>query len=381
MRIGIDARFVREPLIGVGRYSLELINKLEELDKENTYIVFKDREYAKRITHSPNFEEVPIRWSPISLGTWFNFSLALYKKKIDILHSHFYITPLFHSFRLIVTVHDFHALLVPGFLGHRNYLLEKAAYLFHIVGIYSSIRRASRIIFVSNHTKADALRLYGRIPENRVIYEASSDGFKPVADKLVLKDLRKRYKLPGRYLLYLGNTKPHKNLSSLLYTYYELKKIDSSMGQIKLVIAGKQDRFFSDVKEIVSCLRLEKDVVLLGNVLEDDLPALYSAADLFVFLGTKEGFGLPVIEAMACGLPVVVADTSSLPEVVGDCGVMVPPHDPASVAREIHRLLKDKGLRNTLSRKGVARARSFSWENAARETLGVYEEVFAGVEK
>lgn len=376
MRIGIDARFIDERFIGVGRYSYALIREIAKIDSVNEYIIFKNRNYKDNIVSQANFKEVPIACNPISFGTWFYLSKVFYKEKLDILHSHFYITPLLYSYKSIVTVHDFHALVVKDFLSQRPYLIEKGAYLFHLIGIYLSIKRANKIIFVSEAARRDAFNLYKSIPSNCVIYEGVEEHFQPVKSPNALDRIREKYCLPNEFFLYIGNTKPHKNLHTMLKSYRRLLDIEPSIKNIHFVLAGKKDRFFPKIQTIIKELRLTEKICLIDYIADADMPAVYSASKAFIFLSIREGFGLPALEAMACGAPVIAANAASLPEVVADAGILVEPFDVEGIAQKMRELIINQSLRDSLSKNGVRRAREFSWRKAAKETLKVYEEVY-----
>ncbi|MCJ7668150.1 MAG: glycosyltransferase family 4 protein, partial [Anaerolineae bacterium] len=165
--------------------------------------------------------------------------------------------------------------------------------------------------------------------------------------------------------------KPHKNLARLVEAFAEVKT------ERKLVLAGKEDPRYSEAHEVTKQLGLQDRVVFLGQVSEDDLPALYSGAALFVFPSLYEGFGLPLLEAMACGVPAISSSTSSLPEIAGQAAVMVDPLDLSQLARALERVLGDSNLRASMREEGLKQAARFSWERTAKETLAVYRQVLS----
>jgi len=203
--------------------------------------------------------------------------------------------------------------------------------------------------------------------------------FQPITDPDTLARVRNRYGLPERFILYVGTIEPRKNLTTLLEAYAALTSRVSNLqypiSNIHLVIAGRKgwlyEGFFRRLRE----LGLEREVVFPGFVPDEDLPALYSAAELFVFPSLYEGFGLPPLEAMACGTPVITSNSSSLPEVVGEVGIMVEPRDVRALAEAMELVLTDEGKRREMREKGLRQAARFSWKRTAQETLEVYRSV------
>lgn len=230
------------------------------------------------------------------------------------------------------------------------------------------------MIAASESTKKDAVRLCGLDEAKiKVIYHGVSPRFRPAGPEAV-SAVRQRYGLPDRFVLSLGTIEPRKNLTSLLEVWHAL-----SSGGVppKLVIAGSKGwlyaPFFSKLRE----LGLEDQVLFTGYVPEEDLPAVYSAAELFVYPSLYEGFGFPVLEAMACGAPVITSNTSSLPEVAGQAALLVDPTSLEELSAAIGRVLENQELRNQLRARGLEQAARFSWERTARETLSVYESLRA----
>jgi glycosyltransferase involved in cell wall biosynthesis len=185
--------------------------------------------------------------------------------------------------------------------------------------------------------------------------------------------VRQRYGLPDSYILYVGTIQPRKNLDMLIEAYARLRGEGTTTK--KLVIAGRKGWLFKTLFARISALGLEQDVIFTGFVLDEELPHLYDGACLFVYLSLFEGFGLPPLEAMARGIPVVTSDTTSLPEVVGEAGIMVSPRSLDGVVEGMRHVLTDADLAEKLRQAGRVRARQFSWERTARETLALYRQV------
>ena len=206
-----------------------------------------------------------------------------------------------------------------------------------------------------------------------VVYGGVDPGFCPILP-VARAALRQKYALPERFILSVGTIEPRKNLTALLDAYHTLRQSDPDLG---LVIAGRRGWRSAGFFERLQALGLEATVRLLGPVPDADLPALYSAAEVFAYPSLYEGFGLPPLEAMACGTPVVVSNTSSLPEVVGKAGLLVEPHDIAGLAAAIEAALTDTARQADLCARGLMQARCFTWEAAARATLQVYQDVLS----
>ncbi len=212
-----------------------------------------------------------------------------------------------------------------------------------------------------------------RLSKTIVIPEAPSPIFRPLDRSEIAPTLR-RYGIDFPYILYVGSSEARKNLARLLDAFARLLRGGS---RTKLVIAGAHDRQASQIAHTIVHLALEHDVHFTGPVQDEDLPALYCGAALFVFPSLIEGFGLPVIEAMACGTPVVTSKTASLPEITADAALLVDPRDPAALAAAMRQVLDDPVLAHDLRLRGLARAREFSWEQTARQMTSIYEKVLA----
>jgi glycosyltransferase involved in cell wall biosynthesis len=215
------------------------------------------------------------------------------------------------------------------------------------------------------------------LPDENVVYLAAQDRFKPVKDDHVLTQVRKKYTLPEEYVLYLGGLDQRKNLGTLFAAYAAMNA--NLRNATPLVIAGgppqRDSDFFPDPRRLAEEHELQDRVSFVGWVAEEDKPALYSGAVLFVFPSLYEGFGLPVLEAMSCGTAVLISDAASLPEIAGEGAMLFDPHDPEELAEAMSVLLGDKKRRAELAARGLARAQLFSWEKTILQTQQVYEAV------
>jgi glycosyltransferase involved in cell wall biosynthesis len=269
--------------------------------------------------------------------------------------------------RVVVTIHDAIPLRMPetyGVLrGHYKGLMTRVA-----------ARLATRVIAVSHATRGDLVQLTGAPGRKiRVVHNGLGHGWSSVSDPSTREALRQRYRLPARFLLYVGRLEPRKNLDRLIRAYAIARERFGVT--TPLVLAGKPSWLYMATLDLPRQLGITEHVRFLTEFIPDpDLPTLYSLSDALVFPSLYEGFGLPVLEAMACGVPVLTGNVSSMPELTGDNAVLVDPYNIHEMAHGLRRILDDELLRARLAAGGPKRASSFSWERAARETVAVYEE-------
>jgi len=375
MLIGIDAsRAAVRERTGTENYSLNLIRHLLALESNHGYRLYFNRPPAielcgAAVPLSPMTTDLELRVMPFPrLWTHLRLSWEMVRQPPDVLFVPAHVLPLVHPRSSVVTVHDLGYLCYPE--AHqpldRLYLDLSTRYNAHA---------ASRIIAVSQATKDDLVQHYGIEPDKvTVVYSGCDETMQPVEDRAAIERVKARYGIRGDYVLYVGTLQPRKNLGRLLEAYAMIRK-RAKKDQIPcLVIAGRKGWLYGQIFQQVERLGLETEVIFPGYVPQDDLPALLSGARLFVFPSLYEGFGLPVLEAMACGTPVLCSNVSSLPEVAGNAVFLVDPLDVESMAEAMNRLLKDEGLRARLVERGLRQLRQFSWDRCARETLAVLED-------
>jgi glycosyltransferase involved in cell wall biosynthesis len=376
MRIGIDARSVLKQRTGVGAYTYNLIQNLSCLDRENRYVLFYShhKNLASHIPkiENPNFENrffrIPNKLLNLSWGTIKLPKIDWLVGKVDLYHSPNYNLNILARGKSVMTIHDLNFLAYPQFTissGRWHYAFK----------IKSYARKADAVIADSFSTKNEIIK-YLKIPEDkiRVIHLGCAGAFQPLPDNERSGKTNEKFKIEGDYILYVGTLEPRKNLQGLIQAYAQCR----AKNDFLLVLAGGKGWKYEHIFSLVDKLRLQDRVIFTGYVEEVDLLPLYQGASLFVYPSLYEGFGLPPLEAMACGLPVVVSNTTSLPEVVGDAGVYVDPNDIGQISDAIDTVLSDAELRRTLIRQGLERAKLFSWEKTAKETLRLYEQVVEG---
>lgn len=374
MRVGIDYTAAVNQSAGIGRFVRSLVESLASLDQSNEYVLF----YSHRGQHKPrlpfadhlNFREralpvsdriLTIIWHRLGIPVPVDFITG----PVDVFHSPDFVLPPVRRAAKVLTVHDLSFFLFPECAdeGLRSYL-EKA--------VPSSVAKADVITADSANTKNDLVCLLDADPDRVEVVYCGVDGkFRVLnANDDLLGVTRRRFGLNFPFILSVGVIEPRKNHAKLIQAYALLKSRPSF--EHKLVIAGRRGWLSDDVFRVVEELKLTSDVIFLGHILESDLVALYNLADVFAYPSLYEGFGLPVLEAMACGTPVVSSDSSSLPEVVGDAGLMITPDDVEGLAAAIERAIFDSQSVEELRAKGLERAKLFTWHKAAERMMEVY---------
>lgn len=359
MKIGVDAREIQDGVVtGIGRSLANFIQYFGNNEKTHRLALFSERKIPFDL-HS-NIEQVVIEPGLTFIWDQFNLPISLSKSKIDLFYSPYYKVPLLSKVPVVNQILDLMYLVFPpyrealGFMGRLYYAIFGKAFA----------RKSISIITDSEHAKQDIIRLWKIDPEKiKVIPLGVAWRYVPVDNNTLLNQVSHRLGLPDRYILYLGNFKPHKNVASLVLAF---KRIKSMFPEYKLILSGPLDPNGIEIQDLVSREGLRDRVVFTDTIREEDYPeALLSMADLFVFPTLYEGFGLPPLEAMACGTPVITSNLSAVPEVIGDAGVMVNPLDVGELSRAIIDLLENPKKRDLYSKKGIERSRMFSEEKTA----------------
>lgn len=285
----------------------------------------------------------------------------------DLVHGMAFAVPLLWRGPSVVTIFDLSFLRYPQRLsiGRRHYLRAVT----HI-----SAHRARRVIAISESGRSEICDLLGIAPDKiDVALPGVTQDFCPLPAEQVSR-FRIEHRLPERFILYVGTIEPRKNLDTLLKAYAQLP----GRREVKLVLAGGRGWQSERLSALIEKTGLAQDVLMVGYVSNDELPLWYNTSEVFVYPSVYEGFGMPVLEAMACGRPTIVSDSSSLPEVVGSSGILVPPADTAAWSDALSTLLANPTLRADLSDRGQERARQFTWENTAKATVEAYHKALDG---
>ncbi|GMR04382.1 MAG: glycosyltransferase family 1 protein [Thermodesulfobacteriota bacterium] len=369
MRIAIDARMLT--YTGIGRYTQNLIINLAKIDKKNNYNILINNDCTPpALNGNVRFHRSGYNIPVYSLREQSLLPIKLGGLKPDVIHYPSFNMPfLSPSKPTVTTLHDLIYFLFPGACPNR------AAYLYAKVMIGFAARNAGKIITVSNYSKDEIVKHLKIDPGKVVVIHNGVSGiYRPEESEEKLKGLLGKYNIDASYILYVGNHQERKNLLGLIraYSLLRLKK------DFLLVIAGKTDARKEKTYRAVEELGLGQRVRFIGEVPEEELPVLYSAASLFVFPSFYEGFGLPPLEAMACGTPVVTSNATSLPEVVGEAALKVEPGDATALSSAMESILSSRDLSAELHEKGFERAALFNWEDTAKKTLDVYNEVLEG---
>jgi glycosyltransferase involved in cell wall biosynthesis len=367
VRIGIDARKLHD--FGIGTYIRNLLRHLARIDRENEFILLcRPADRAGIAALGENFRPVVETAANYSISEQVKIPLALMRQGVTLFHAPHYVLPALVWCRSVVTIHDCIHLMFPQYLPNR-FALEYAR-----TSITLAARRAERILTVSESSKRDILRFVSTEPGKiDVIYNAYDERFGIEPREEDVDRVRERYQLHDEFVLYAGNVKPHKNLTRLIEAFHIVRR--RNLEHLKLVLIGDEISRYAGLRRAVHQHQLHQSVRFLGYLPEETLAVMYRLAGVFVFPSLYEGFGLPPLEAMASGTPVVTSNISSLPEVAGDAALLVDPYDPVAIADGIERVLTDEGLRRELRRRGLERARQFSWQRSVDRVHEIYEEV------
>jgi glycosyltransferase involved in cell wall biosynthesis len=367
MQIALDARLVYyRRYSGIGQYIVHLAEQLPGFDTENHYTIICSR----KDHHAPHHPAARLHaaWTPGHHRLeQIAFPLELLRLKIDLLHSPDFIPPFAGRFKRVITVHDLNFLHYPQFLTaqSRRYYNDQ---------IERAVHSADHILADSHATRLDLIKLLN-VPEEKitVVWLAPNAGVYRLLNPTEVSAARGRLQLPERFIMFAGTLEPRKNVAGLLRAYRLLRDRDPRSPD--LILAGSRGWLFDETRALLDELRLSEHVRWIESPPDGDLAALYNAATIFVLPSHYEGFGLTLLEAMACGVPCIVSDRGSLPEIAGGAAQEVDPDNIPELAEAMAGVLHDAQLQRRLRHKGLERAAEFSWERCARETLKVYEQV------
>lgn len=374
-RIGIDITSALAQGGGIGRYTRELVNAVTRSGTEFSFTLFSARQPQRSnahkifsLTNNVNFKEIPIseQWL---YRIWYKLRIPIsiqnFTGSMDLFHSpDFVLPPISKRVPTLLTVHDLSFVHYP-----EAYTDNLVSYLNRVVPW--SINRASHILADSQATREDLIN-HWNVPQEKitVLYSGVSDHFKPVTSPKEIRRVRKKYKLGnGPYLISVGTVQPRKNYRLLIRAFRQV----ADNYKHNLIIVGGMGWMHEPILDEIRLQKLEGRVRFLGFIDDTDLPALYSAATLFTLPSLYEGFGIPILEAMACGVPVIASNTSSLPEVAGDAALLLPANDVDAWAQNMLKLLEDMSSRMKMVGAGFLRARRFTWTQSARDLIMVYK--------
>lgn len=372
-RIGIDYTPAYEQGGGIGRYVRELVSALTFIDTDTDYRLFVSGVHEQKLPQSlaENFIWKPTKISP----QWFArlwhrtrlpFPVELFTGQLDLFHAtDFVLPPTLPTTKTLLTVHDLSFVKVPETASP-----SLKSYLDKVVP--RSVKQATHVLADSQATKNDLIELY-KTPEDKitVLLSGVDERFIPVIDIDLLNQVRQKYELNDKkYILSVGTVQPRKNYSRVIRSLSQLRQQGLD---IHYAIAGGKGWLEDEMYQTIDETNMRDYVHLLGFVDDEDLPALYTSSELLIITSLYEGFGLPILEAMACGIPVITSNLSSLPEVAGDAAILINPLDTHTITDAVYTLLTDTPKYSTLAAMGHQQAQKFSWEKSAIHLKSIYD--------
>ncbi|HSI74555.1 MAG TPA: glycosyltransferase family 1 protein [Lunatimonas sp.] len=376
MKIGIEAqRIFRKKRHGMDMVAVELIRNLQQLDKVNEYFIFVNQvEDSSCISESSNFKIIRLPASPYPIWEQWYLPLAAKKIGLDILHCTSNTAPFWGKVPLVLTLHDIIYLEKLNFRSGTWY--QRLGNLYRRWNVPQIVPKARRILTVSAYEQKRIQEHFAEEdPEKTVVvHNGVSLHFQPIPPALQ-EEKRKTYGLPEKFMLFLGNTDPKKNLKGVLEALAILDR-ENQLG-LPLVMPDFGEEELVSLLDSMSANDLRSKIHLTGYIPNQDLPAIYAKAEIFLYPSLRESFGLPILEAMACGCPVITSNTSSMPEIAGDAAVLIDPFDPRSLANAIKHLLLDTTKRHQLISKGFSRPPMFSYRRGAEKILDIYSCIFS----
>lgn len=381
MHIVLDARMILPQMTGVGRYLLGLASGLRQIPGDERYELWlqaalqDDHPAWALASEKLRLRRLPIRHMSIRQN-WV-LPRELRGARPDLLHyPHFDLPPTVTT-PAVATIHDLKYLSHPGFFPQMS-AIKRLAMRWMIA---STVRQARLVIADSDYTRQDLFQRFALHPEKtRVVHLGVDELYTRPLPAEAVQAVRQRYRLAEDYILFVGERRPHKNITGLLRAFdllvnpegFESKS--SGFDSYQLVIAGKSYADYQEPERLAEELSLGDSVRFLDYVPDADLPALYRGASAFALLSYYEGFGLPVVEAMVCGTPVVAANRTCLPEICGEAALLVEPDQPEQIAHSLAQILPGGDLREQTIARGLQRAAEFTWRACAQKTLDVYHD-------
>jgi glycosyltransferase involved in cell wall biosynthesis len=382
LKVAINAWFWDNPSVGSGQYLKYLLPALLEADNHLEITLVS----PKLFEPPPNFEQPRLKFHPAPTPlfnsssnlakVWFEqitFPRVCQKLGVDLAHVPYFGSPLSPTVPTVVTIHDLIPMVLPEYRGDWRVRLYTSL-------VAAAAPRANIILADSQASKRDIIaRLDVPGEQVRVVYLAPAPHYQPATNWQQIGEVKKKYNLPAEFVLYLGGYDTRKNVSALLHAYTWVSS--TLKDAFPLVLAGQLPQtdtpFFPNPLRIARELGIEDYIVTPGWIAEEDKPALYSAATVFVYPSRYEGFGLPVLEAMACGTPVVTTNAASMPELAGSAAFQLDPSDTKHIAAPILRLCTEQDSNDEMAERGFAQVEKFSWEKTAVETLQAYRDAVA----
>ncbi|MFH0854094.1 MAG: glycosyltransferase family 1 protein [bacterium] len=379
MIIGIDAsRADKKIKTGTEWYSYFLIEELKKITAGTGHkIILYSREplHGDLAKLPANWENKILKWPPKYLWTNIRLSLEMLLNPPDVLFIPAHSVPLLHPENTVVTWHDI------GFEKFKH-LYTPQTYWYHKWTVRYSLKHAKKVIVISEFTKNEILELFKISADKMAVIYNGYDNNKYHMDleKNNIREVLDKYKILSPYIFFIGRLEEKKNIAGLVKAFAKLRE-SARIGNLingnnlKLVLAGRRGYGYEKVEKIIKENNLQDDVIELGWTAQEDVPYLLAGASIFCFLSFYEGFGIPILEAMACGVPVLASDISVLKEVAGNAAIFVDSRSIENIARELEKLLKDKALRDEFILRGLEHVKNFSWEKCARKTWKIISNI------
>lgn len=366
-KIGIDARMLGPKQTGIGNYIQELINRVPALDPQNHYYIFLRPPYfTEWVSKSKNVTKVfaPEKW--YSYKEQLVFPLRLFAYNLDLVHFPHFNVPLLYPKKHITTIHD----ITPKFFHGHKMTSKWRRKMFDLV-FDNAITQSEEVITVSEFTRQDILEQY---PELKTPLSVVYNGFHPRFNSTVsydtIKEIKAKYSITKPFILFIGVWRNHKNIAGLVRAFSILKKQGHD---IQLVLGGEELDTYTEPREIWEAEGIGGDIILPGFIPDEDMAALYAAAELYVIPSFYEGFGINGLEAFASGTPVVASNTTALPEIYGDTIRYFSPGNPKEMAETIVSVLDNPDLQDEIISKGKKLLETYSWKKTAQETFSIYK--------
>lgn len=375
MKIGIEIqRLFRKERFGIETAAVELIQELYKMNSSHNFVILTNREASQDLlSKCKDFKFRKVNGKFFVDFEQFFLPIAVKQEKLDILHCTGNTTPIFSSTPIVQTLHD---IIFMDPIPQTDSLYQRFGnyYRRFVVPIVSKNSKA--IITVSEHEK---LRIVDRlkIPENKihVIYNGINTRFQKKCDPTPLNNFIRKYNIPNKYILFIGNNSHRKNPERALQAYAQYYN-KNKFNPLALVTPGLSRDFVNHYLKSIHQDQIKNHIYTPGYIDSDDLPLLYSCSSIFLFPSLSEGFGMPVLEAMACGVPVITSNTSSIPEIAGNAARLIDPYKTESIAEAILELGENVQLQSELSARGIQQAEKFRWTKVAEKTMEIYERTY-----
>ncbi len=365
LKIAIDARFLGSGT-GIGRYVEQLILELEKVDQQNEYFILINKINKNKYhpAHS-NFKKVIVNIPWYGLREQIEIPKVLKFLNVDLVHFPHFNVPFFYNQPFIVSIHD---LILTKYPSLRASTLSPVKYffknIFYKLVIRHAICKSKTVITMAEFTKQEISKYFScSVNKIKLIYE----GITYLKQNGEAKDL-KRYNIDKKFILYVGNAYPHKNLEFLIKAWSNFKE------NYQLVLVGRKDYFYQRLKRLVYSLNLENKIIFTGYLSDTDLSSFYQQAQAYVFPSLYEGFGLPPLEALRFKLPVLVSETSCLPEILKDAALYFDPQNQADFLAKLQQIIHNQKLRNKLLNNSKKLWSRYNWNKMAKKTLNIYND-------